>query len=271
MTENLLFKRISQLVIRTDKPRELYDAFTQVLGFKDIWPYTDMLTHATAGLFAGNLNIEIIGFKDATENSASFAAEGTSFFSLVFEPNGLDEVYEELKKRDLSPSDPAPQMGKVNDEHAKLWTNVLLYSLSRKSYIVYLCEPGKEQKDFENSLYKKYPLPLGPLNVRGVSEVVLTSADAEKRAFVWQKFMDPKLPAAPGFWQMDNSADLRILKAGSENISTVVLAVDNLQQAAEYLKSKNAFGNEADGAVFINPSLVNGLHIKLVENKELSL
>jgi hypothetical protein len=105
----------------------------------------------------------------------------------------------------------------------------------------------------------------GPLGVLGVREVVIGARDLALETQRWQALFDP-VEARPGpVWAVGDGPAIRLSPDRGYRIRSLVWEVASLRRARAFLDAEKLLGRDGDDGLEIDPRVVQGLEIRLVE------
>ena len=189
----------------------------------------------------------------------------TSIYGIVFESYPLSEVTDEFQQRGADPSDPQDQMRDMSGQQVKVWTNVTLNGLCTDNYIVYLCEYTPEMQEALASRAQANTGPLGEIGLVGVKEIAITSTQPEQTQELWKTVFAPAPMSADGKLSFDSGPAILISDGSMDIIEGLVLEVDSLQVAQDFLAQNGLLGEASEDQISIDSAKVQGLDIRLVE------
>ncbi|RJP34295.1 MAG: hypothetical protein C4536_02980 [Actinobacteria bacterium] len=257
-------KKVDHITISCTDPAALFDTLTQTLGLPVAWPLSSYPGFTTGGTYCGNVNIETLQFGGSGQASGG-TPDFTFIYGIVFESYPLSEVMDEFQQRGADPGDPEDQMREENGQQVKVWTNVTLNGLCTDDYIVYLCEYTQEMEDALEQRAQANPVPLGGIGLVGVKEIVVDSTQPEQTRDLWEMVFAPATMSADGELSFDSGPAILISAGDMDVITGIVLEVEDLQAARDFLAQNGLLGEVSNDRVSIDPEKVQGLSIVLVE------
>lgn len=263
-----LVKKVDHITISCADPAALFNVFTQTLGLPEAWPLSSYPGFTTGGAYAGNVNIETLRFGDPGDASGG-SPDFTFIYGIVFESYPLSEVMDEFRQRGADPGEPQDQMREINGQQVKVWTNVTLNALCTEDYIVYLCEYTEQMEEALAQRAAANPVPLGGIGLLGVKEIIVTSTQAGQTRDLWKTVFAPAAMSSSGELSFDSGPAVLIGDGSMDFIEGLVLEVESLQIAEEFLALNGLLGEVSDGEISLNPDAVQGLDIRLVERPAL--
>jgi len=257
-------KKVDHVAISCTDPASLFNTFTQTLGLPEAWPLSSYPGFTTGGIYCGNANLETLKFDESGQDSGG-PPPITSLFGIVFESYPISQVMDEFQQRGADPGDPKDQMQEFNGQQVKVWTNVTLNGLCTDYYIVYLCEYTQQAEESLEQRAQANPVPLGGIGLVGVKEIDVASTQPDQTRSLWKTVFAPATMSAAGELSFDSGPSILISGGDMDVITGLVLEVDSLQAAQDFLAQNGLLGEVSDGQVSINPDAVQGLNILLVE------
>lgn len=125
--EQPAIKRIDHIIIRCDGAvqRQLFSLLSETFRLPIAWTIGTYPQYNSGGIFAGNINLELLQI-DPQANPSTQA----SLFGLAFEPYEMETCLAELRRRGIPATPPTPYI-QSNDEGEQftLWTNAFLSKL----------------------------------------------------------------------------------------------------------------------------------------------
>lgn len=254
-------KKVDHVTLFTQNAQQLFDFFATKLGLPAAWPLAAYPQFSTGGVQAGNVNMETLQFGPGAA-AGSAAAQQASIYGIVLEPvTPLSKTVSELKARGAKPGKPTVQTAEVNGKTVPVWTNVTLNSLARPHYTVYLTEYSQTYASLLAS--HKVSGPLGKIGVTRMDELVVSAKDPTATQKQWQTAFAPA-PMSSGVMTIGTGPDIQIVKGTGDDIVTLMLEVESLSKAKDYLQSHGLLGQSTASELTIAPTAVQGLDIRIV-------
>jgi len=134
MTTTPIIKRIDHILIRIDDPdyKQLFLLLYDTFQLPVAWPVLAQPSFKSGGIFAGNVNLEIIRFGPPQDAAPLRAASPTQLYGIVFELYSPTESLNELTKRRIPHTPAIPYMQPETEAGGKkmlMWTNAILGKL----------------------------------------------------------------------------------------------------------------------------------------------
>jgi hypothetical protein len=163
--------------------------------------------------------------------------ERSRLFGFAFEPEPLYRSRLVLDARKIAHGPEMPFTYRKSDEPAtKLWTTMSLPDLMNESIIVFLCEYAHDVEAKRQQSQDQLKMRNGgPLTIESVKEIVIGTTDEQESNKHWQRLLDPLLQTSPGYWQLEKGPALRVISADKEGIQEMVIFVNSLEQARQFL------------------------------------
>ena len=139
ITTQPIVKQIDHIAIRVDDPHYLFALLSDTFQLPVVWPIASYDWILSGGVFAGNVNLEMVRYGSAQDSSASEVSTAR-LFGIAFEPYPLSESLRELARRNIPHGPPLPVFGlRFDGFRGKLWTTSILGGfLEESSNPVYL-------------------------------------------------------------------------------------------------------------------------------------
>lgn len=105
----------------------------------------------------------------------------------------------------------------------------------------------------------------GALGLDSVKEIVAGVCDFDATRSLWNKLYAPSGEVFEGVWQTGDDAAVRLVRADTNSIQTLVLKVASLTRAETFLRESGMLGSVAEDHIKIDPSKLEGLGVRLVQ------
>ncbi|MEO6447584.1 MAG: hypothetical protein ABIP66_20705 [Gemmatimonadaceae bacterium] len=219
---------------------------------------------ASGGVAVGNVNVEVL--RSSAPNSGAASSRITGF---ALEPEPLMESLAELRERGIPYGRPAPFRFRGPDgSTTTLWTTVGLPSISNDAAEIFFCvyehDVGASRGRWLAQLRARNG---GPLSVRSVREVVYGAVDASGTRHQWQALLSPVEASSTGVWSVGGGPAIRVAQASENGILGVVISVDSLHRARQFLVERGLLGTESPGEITLGGRALRGVSIRLVQEK----
>ncbi len=262
-----VIRQVDHILVETSDPTYLYDFFAETLQLPVAWPMADYSGFTSGGVGAGNVNIEVLRFADRQGSSSGSRAEAR-FMGLALEPYQLADCLPDLAARGITYGPPQTHVSTLPDgSQGTLWTHVVLSRLSRPDLLVFLCEYSSAFLHAEirrNQLAGQLALRNGgPLGIRSVREVVIGTRNVGSCGDEWRKLLTPSSASSKALFRAGSGPAIRLVPASSDRIQRIVLEVDSLEPAKEFLSGKRLLGAASAEGIAIDPPGIQHLSIHL--------
>ena len=259
-------KKVDHITISCANPAALFETFTQTLGLPPAWPLSSYPGFTTGGVYCGNANIETVRFGDAGQDPGG-SSESTFIYGIVLEPYPLSEVMDDFRQRGADPGDPQDQIREIDGQQVKVWTNVTLNGLCTDNYILYLCEYTEAMQEALEKRARDNPVPLGGIGLTGVKKIIISSTQSGETRGLWEAVFAPAVMSTDGELNFGSGPSILIANGTMNVIESLILEVDSLQAAREFLAENGLPGEASDREISIDPAKVQSLDIRLVERQ----
>ena len=263
--------QIDHIMIRVDDPSKFYAFFTDTLALPVAWPLATRGGVTSGGASFGNANIEAIQFPEQKTTQAVLVGFG-------FEPSPLAECLAELDRRGIEYGEPRPIIVTQQDGLKNtLFTNVTLRQFSdadrpaNATIHIFLSEYSPTYVDVEQRR-KRLAKELresrgGPLGVMAIKEVIIGARDLKAAEKLWGKLLEPGRMSEEGLWHVGDGPTIRLVEAEENKLQGLVISVASLGQAEDFLRKRDLLGSVTKKDVCIDSSKIQGLNIRLVEDR----
>jgi hypothetical protein len=262
-------RQVDHILIESSDPPPLFQFFAETLQLPVAWPLADYNAFISGGVNAGNVNIEVLRYA-GPEDSPTAGRGRAHFIGLALEPYQLTDCLSALQTRGIPHDPPEPYTSKLPDgSMGTLWTNVVLPRLSKPALSVFLCEysPAFLQAEIRrNQLGGQLALRKGgPLGIKAVMEIVIGTRDPARDRNEWQNLLVTASAPSKMLWQCGSGPLIHLVPGTSDRIQRVILRVDSLKSAGDFLAGKHRLGSASSEEISIDLSGIQGLSIRLVE------
>ena len=134
-----LIRQVDHVLIKVADPEPLFKLLSQTLELPVAWPLKSYGVFVSGGVFAGNVNLEVLRMGPVAEKSR-VDAPGPRMYGIAFEPaDTIESSARILDDRKLNHGPLLPMSGvRPNGEHGVLWTNVYLHDLNIPDTLMFL-------------------------------------------------------------------------------------------------------------------------------------
>lgn len=257
-----IVRHLDHLLIEAEDPSTLFRLFSEGFGLPVAWEFGDYGERVSGSVWAGNVNLEFARFKELRfghvavwdEVDAGRARIG----GLAFEPTmPVFEVAGLLGGLDLHPG-----AGHTSEN----WTSLEVKELLDPPGVVYLTEYAFDAEGWRAGLKEAFLASGGgALGFEGVQEVHVGLRDVNEATPAWASLLQG-LPVYEGTaWGVAERGALRLIPWGKDEVASLMLRVRSVEAAAAFLESAGMPAHESMDGVFLEASLVQGLHLQLVD------
>jgi hypothetical protein len=259
-----IFRQIDHILIESKDPKALFSFFSDILRL----PVDSQFSGNQGFVSAGNVNLEVFRFPEQQGASVQRASE-THYSGLAFEPNPLEYVLKELQASGIPYSPPETFESTLpGGKRGVASTRVVLPSVSRPALFAFLIEHSPvflqvdaRRKQLLNQLaFAKG----GPLGLLSVDEILITTPALAKDKEKWGMLFGRT--AGPERWRAGEGPAIRLASGAKDEIREIVLKVESLDYAKDFLKKNGLLGPASAKDISINPSKVQGLRILIKGN-----
>lgn len=268
-------RHIDHIMIRTDRPAEIYALFTDMLRLPVAWPLADRGGVVSGGAGFGNANVEAIKFPDQVSTPAA-----THIVGFGFKPTVLNESLAELTRRGITYGEPRPFISTTPDGvRMTFFTNVTLQQFSdsdrpgNAATHIFLSEYNPAYVDVDRRRVRlRGELEStggGPLGVTGIKEIILGTTNPATAARLWQSLLDPTHTSkGGGYWQIGDGPGIRLVHANDNLVQGLVITVKSLSRATEVLQQLGLLGAASATEVTFASAKIHGLNIRLIQDND---
>lgn len=265
-------RQIDHIMIRSAEPRNLYGLLVETFDLPIAWTMATRGGVTSGGVSFGNVNVEAISFPGQTTQQSLLVG-----FALEPYPS-LSASLAELRRRDIPYGAPRPFVGRDPQGNVQtFWTNVTLGWFSDSDAPVdarthvFLSEYSPAYVDVDERRERLQDALVnsngGPLGVHSVVEVRIGSTDVRDATKRWEELLAPYQPSADGALSVGSGPAVRLVRAETNEMLGFVVAVTSLRKAEVFLRERMLLGTVSEGEITIDPSKIEGLDIRVVENK----
>ena len=263
MTDPLV-RRLDHVFIPVADPAPHLALFSEELGLPVAWPVTDKGAFRSAGVCAGNANIEFIS-PTAPSPFTPFLepTEPLSVRGLAFEPHDGERMTRDLDARAFVHSGAIGHEGEGGS-----WTNVFLAEMSPVSAMVFLCEYRGETLQERRAVREEFARgDGGVVGVRRVAEVTLGVLNLDTAMDAWRRFLSPVEPDDHGAFALGDGAIVRVRRSPIDGVAALWLEVASLSRARDQLRARDLLGPMRSSGIGLNYARTGGLDLWLTEKR----
>ncbi len=265
-------RQIDHIMIRSEEPRNLYGLFVETFELPVAWEMATRGGVMSGGVGFGNVNVEAIRFPGQTTKQSLLVG-----FALEPHPSLRDSLAE-LDRRHIPYGALRPFVSRDPQGIAQtLWTNVTLGRFSDSDtpvgarMHVFLSEYSRSYVDVDQRRKRLHDALVGShggaLGVDSVVEVRIGTTDLRGGIKQWEALMAPYQKSANGFFPIGSGPAVRLVRAATNEMQGLVVAVTSLRKAEVFLRERMLLGTVSDDEITMDSSKIEGLDIRLVEKK----
>lgn len=262
---------IDHIMIRTDRPVDVFALLTDILHLPIAWPLADRGGVTSGGVGFGNVNVEAIRFPAQSGQPA-----GTHLVGFGFKPIALTESLAELTRRGIAYGIPRPFVSRdPSGARMTLFTNVTLSAFSDADRPpnavthIFLSEYNSAYVDADQRRARLrrelVEIAGGSLCVTAMKEVIVGTTNLATARPLWQALLNPARPSSPDLWHIGDGPALRLVQADENRLQGIVVAVASLRKAVDFLERSGLLGAASEREAIFDAAKVYGLQIRLVE------
>ncbi len=207
-------RRVDHIIVETGNPLVVFNAIRSALGFTVAWP-VQRTEHGyeSGGLFAGNVNVEVIRFDGSSEQ-----AKQSHFWGFALEPNGeIDRAVAELMRRGISCGKPDQTEG---------YTTAALADYSYPGP-VFLCQYHFDTLRWRAELAEAYVRENIGMGVVGITEIVIEARDVATSREKWERLLGESDPDR-SHWRSCSGPAVRLVAGERDRLRSLVVELDGL-------------------------------------------
>jgi hypothetical protein len=262
-----VIRQVDHILIESGDPKALFSFFADMLQLPVAWPVSENQGYVTGGVGAGNVNLEL--FRYADTKGASIPRNPQARYSgLAFEPYPLADALRRLQSVGMPYTPPEPTISMLpNGKQGIAWTTVGLPSVAKPSMSIFLYEYSPvflkvdvRRKQLGNRLTLNKG---GPLGLLATSEIIITATNLNQDRELWGRLLGKTTES--GNWRAFAGPAIRLAAGDQNRIWEIILKVESLDRARDFLKQNRLLGSASGNRVSVNPSKIQGLRISLTE------
>ena len=262
-----IVRQVDRILIESGDPKALFNFFSADLQLPEAWPLAENQGYISGGVGVGNVTLELYRYTQRNGAPVRKSAEA-HIAGLALEPYPLADALQDLKTIGIPFSSPEPYVSKLPDgSQGVLWTTVPLpsFSKSRTSIFLYQYSSAFLKADVtRRQLGNRLILNNGgPLGIQSVREIVIASTNFEKEKAAWKLLLGEQ--NASGSWSLGAGPAIRLVQDPTDQIQSIVIKVQSLQQARKFLKNKQLLRAVTAKEILLAPSRLQHLYITLEE------
>ena len=243
---------------------ELFHFFRDTLELPQVWPYQTFGGFASGGITLGNVVFELVKFAPAEGDVLA-----TEFAGIALEPVGTtDALLLELKQRGIPHAPPDSTTFRTDSGFEVGWVNTVVPGILPEGIMFFFCDYLARDQVTEGRRSASEALAAkggGPLGVLAVHEIVVTTGGSNKAFEVLRSVAGPPARDHANVFPFASGPALRLQDAGARAVEEVIVQVQSLDRARQFLGRRGMLGASTAASVTIAPAAIKGLQIRLVE------
>jgi hypothetical protein len=259
-----LVRQLDRVLIEAEDPSALFRLFSEGFGLPVGWEFGDYGEVVSGSVWAGNVCLEFARFKELRFGRVAAWDEADAgrarLGGIAFEPTmPVFEVAGMLGGLGLHPG-----AGHTSEN----WTSLEVKGLLDPPGVVFLTEYAFDGAAWRAGLGEAFAASGGgPLGFEGVQEIHIGVRDVNEATPAWSGLLQG-LPVYPGAaWCGAERGALRLVPWGRDEVASLMLRVRSVAAATAFLESAGMPAHESLDGVFLEPTLVQGLHLQLVDGE----
>ncbi len=211
-------RRIDHIVVEAREPAVVLDSIRSALALTVAWP-VQRARHGyeSGGLFAGNVNLEVIRFDNPRDPSAE-----PRYWGFALEPEGeIGSAVTELRRRGVACGEP---------ERTEAYTTVMLDDYSCPGSVAFLCQYHFDTNEWRGRLGQALQREDSTVSVTGVAEIVVEARDSAAALDKWGKLFGECEPG--NCWRWRAGPALRLVAGTQDRIRSLVVELDGSSDGA---------------------------------------
>jgi hypothetical protein len=259
-----LITKVDHVYVVSDRPEQLYNFFQQRLQLPIAWPYADYGGFASGAVSLGNAALEFVKFKAAPN-----AAVTTKFDGIGFEPvDNARAATSRLASMGIPHGPQEPFKFSDNGAEHVAWTTIELRHMHPSGPTIFLCDYADRKGVAETQKKAAEELSSsngGTLGVTSLAVIILDVTSVTGASHGWEKLQDSVPKGHPGTFTFGHGPVIRLVQAGTESFAGIVMSVKSLERAQKFLSDNKMLGHIKTQEISIDPKVVDGLQITLVQ------
>jgi hypothetical protein len=248
------FDKIDHLVVASPNAEQLYKLFKDAFQLPVLFNYQTFGSFSSGGLSLGNVTIEFGTAKNITR---------TAFDAIAVEPHETAErTLTNLDLLDIPHGSINPYVTTFpNGARDTVWKTATLAGP------LFICDYS--HRDEVHNLQKRMADSLqlrqgGPLGIIKLKEIVVGGEELTRFSNEFLKFPG-QITGNDSLIQFSSGPSIRLVKRDHLSIEKIIIHVNSISRAKNYLQQKGLLGSASGDSVFIEPGAISGLSIELME------
>ena len=272
--ETPIIRSVDHIMVRVKTAEPLFELFSRTLALPVSWPL-QISDFATFGwVTVGNANLEFWAAADNSDLPGDSKLPG--FHGFALEPSNLAASLSRLAERGIACKAPRPFITKkTNGEEALNFTNAVIRDVSTDGCCIFFCEwcpngsifpwtdrlstPQRREREKAQLL----ALGGGPLGITGLLEIQIEAPPQGKFVQAWQTLTEQGNQVV----YLADGVQLRFLPSSNYRISALVLGVQSVRNARDFLIERRLLESEDQGELILSRKATDGLTFILRERR----
>ena len=240
-SQEIFVKKIDHFMLTCKEPKELYNMLVYTFDLPISWPYRSMDKFTSGGVEFGNCVLEAIDFKIEEDISG--------IIGMAFEPAmKVLDIQDRLREKGFK---------ETNLYSNQYWKNLICNDLSTGG-TVFFCE-------YQIPVKKTEKESGGNLGIRYVEKVKIAYSDYNKALDLWRKLLVPHKETKEGFWEIESSPNIEIIKSDYDRFISFEVKVKSLEKVRSFLSEKDLIGEDTGSSVYTDPKKTYGVLFNFTE------
>ena len=240
-SQEIFVKKIDHFMLTCKEPKELYNMLVYTFDLPISWSCRSMGTFTNGGVEFGNCVLEAIDFKIEEDISG--------IIGMAFEPAmKVSDIQDRLREKGFK---------ETNLYSNQYWKNLICNDLSTVG-TVFFCE-------YQIPVNRPEKEPGGNLGIRYVEKVKIAYSDYNKALDLWRKLLVPHKETKEGFWEIESSPNIEIIKSDYDRFISFEVKVKSLEKARSFLSEKDLIGEDTGSSVYTDPKKTYGVLFEFTE------
>jgi hypothetical protein len=259
ITVHAQITKIEHFFASSPHAEKFFQFFSRDLGLPEVWNYQSWGDFSSGGVTLGNVAFELVNYKGVNK---------TSFDGIALEPRQpVEEFIKELDKTGIAHDTIQPNTW-INEKGTLVgWSTLGVKDVLPDEVNLFVCDYKNREGVLagrKRASEKLKELNGGYIGVVSLKEIVIGATNIKK-----YKAELKQLPGIrkgkKGLFHFREGPSIKLHSAKRSGIEKIILNVQSLTIASQFLQDKNWLGKSTKNSISILPQVVEGLIIELVE------